>query len=124
MGRLVLRIINCLYDIERMSKGLLHQKLVIIGYKDSSETIDKRKERAVFVYNYLIKKGIDSNKLTITPSAKPNFGKYIKPYIDLETGEAIYYDITESYILKAPIDKQESLRKLNRCVSFSIISDE
>ncbi len=55
----------CLNDIESLMQGFYHQKLVIVGYKDSLETIDKRKERAEFVYNLLIKKGIDKNKLTI-----------------------------------------------------------
>ena len=115
---------DSLYDMEKVTQELYHQKLVIIGYKDSLETIDKRKERAELIYNYFIKKGVNKNKLTIEISNKPNFGKHIEPFYDLETGKANYYDITESYILNAPIEKQESLRQLNRCVSFSIISDE
>lgn len=101
-----------------------HLVIEIIGFKDSIETVDMRYLRAEFVCNELVKKGINKGRLKIKISDKPNFGKYIEPSLNLETGENTYHDITESFILNAPIEKQESLRQLNRCVSFSIISDD
>jgi hypothetical protein len=96
--------------------------LSIIGYKDSSETKDLRLERALFVFNMLIKNGIDKSRLKTEISDLPNFLKPQEMYKKENSNKFEYTFLTEEFIIKSPIHKRNSLRKLNRCVSFKILN--
>ena len=93
----------------------------IIGHKDSLETIDLRYDRAVFIYNALIKNGADKNRLTIETSDKHNILKPNAVYPDLKTKEKQITEITEDYIMNSPVEQRDSLRQLNRSVTLNIV---
>lgn len=96
--------------------------LTIIGYKDLLEPRDLRVERAQFVYESLIEKGADKSRLKMETCDEPNSLKPSLVYPDIKTNR---YDpplISEEYIMNSPIDRRDSLRRLNRCVSLIIIN--
>ncbi|MDD3281151.1 MAG: hypothetical protein PHC83_06230 [Bacteroidales bacterium] len=114
---------NFLFVIKWITDFLLENKdlnIVIIGFKDSSEIKDYRYERAFLVYNEIVKQGGDSNRLKIEVSNKPS---KLKPdIIEYDYAKKKYNvdELTEEYILNSPIEKQESLRQLNKIVTFYI----
>lgn len=110
-------IIKWITDFLEENKDL---NVVIIGYKDSSETKDYRYERAFLVYSEIVKQGGDSNRLKIEVSNEPS---NLKPNIveyDYAKKKYIIDKLSEEYILNSPIEKQESLRQLNKIVTFYI----
>jgi hypothetical protein len=99
-------------------------KIKVIGFKDSAETIDVRKERANFIFSELVKKGISENRLKIEISNDANVIKTGTLKIDYSTGDVIWTRLSEKYILSIPPGKdREDIRQLNRCVSFEIFGE-
>jgi hypothetical protein len=99
-------------------------KINVIGYKDSAETLDRRKERAELICKELIKQGINNNRLKIELSDKPNVLKPGRVQVDYKTGNLILTKLTEEYILSIPsVNDRESLRQLNRCVTFEVYGE-
>jgi len=92
--------------------------IVIRGYKDSSEIIDYRCERAFLVYNEIVKQGGDPNRLEVEVSNEPNILKDDMVEYDYAKKKYPVNKLTEEYILNSPIEKQDSLRQLNKIVSF------
>lgn len=113
---------EAILQITNFLKSDTSLSLSIIGFKDSSETKDLRLERALFVFNMLIKNGIDKSRLKTEISELPNFLKPQEMYKKENSNKFEYTFLTEEYILKSPIHKRNSLRKLNRCVSFKILN--
>jgi len=95
-------------------------KVIIIGHKDSLETNDMRYTRTEFVYDSLIKLGIDKNRLRIEISDKPNILKFRRYYVDASSGNHKFIELNEKYITNSPIERQSYLRQLNQCVDFNI----
>ena len=94
--------------------------LTIVGHKDSLETIDLRSERVKLVYDSLIKRGVNEKRLKIQESNEPNVVKPEIVYPNIKTRKMEFDKISEAYILKFPLEKQVSLRRLNRCVEIII----
>jgi outer membrane protein OmpA-like peptidoglycan-associated protein len=94
--------------------------LSIIGYKDSLETKDLRLERAKLVYDALLEKGVDKTRLKIESSNESNILKPNEAYREVRTNKFRSNAITEEFITNSPIAKRDSLRRLNRCVTFRI----
>lgn len=94
--------------------------LSIIGYKDSLETNDLRLERAKFVFDALVEKGIEKTRLRIESSDASNILKPTEDCFGVRTNKFSSTAITEEFITNSPIAKRDSLRRLNRCVAFRV----
>lgn len=92
----------------------------IIGFKDSSETIDLRYERAALIYNMFIELGANRNRFTIKISESPNILKPEYEELDFATGEPVKIFLTEQFISNQASEKIDSLRRLNRSVTLVI----
>jgi hypothetical protein len=93
-------------------------KIKILGHKDSSETCDKRKERAQYIYDELIKAGISKDRLLIEASNKPSY--FYTGEKDYNTASRLKQEYTEKYIASFPLKRQNEIRQLNECVSFEM----
>jgi len=94
--------------------------LIIIAHMDSSETIDMRQERAMYVYDALVESGIDSNRLEVVVSSEPNtLNPHDFEQLQIFEGTELIM-LTETFIQSRPVEQEIFLRMLNRCVRLEI----
>ena len=99
--------------------------LGVIGYTDSTEAdTGIVLNRMNIVRNYLIDKGIDSNRLILKKSTTPNINIFDRARVYCCDG--IDHDIiTEEYLKTiSDIKKREEIRSMNRWVWFKVLSDD
>lgn len=95
----------------------------ICGFADSSEIqIDDSAlalSRAYFIYQALVRAGIDENRLSYRAKRFHPFVTYYSEYINeyFEYGDVL----SERYILSLPEDIQDKARMLNRRVEISVL---